>query len=84
MQDPKSKVSSHFYIKKMELLNLVPVSYEAWHAGISNWKNYKSLNSSSIGIEITNPGHQHGYKNFSPKQIISIEKLLKYLIKIIK
>ena len=82
LQDPKSKVSSHFYIKKNgDILNLVPVSYEAWHAGISNWKNYKSLNSSSIGIEITNPGHQHGYKNFSPKQIISIEKLLKYLIK---
>ena len=45
LQDPKSKVSSHFYIKKNgNILVLVPELYEAWHAGISNWKNYKSLN----------------------------------------
>ena len=60
---------------------LVPELYEAWHAGVSNWKNYKSLNKSSIGIEITNPGHQYGYKNFTSKQILSLKKLLDYLIK---
>ena len=66
LQDPKSKVSSHYLIKKNgDLISLVPDLYEAWHAGVSSWKNYKSLNKNSIGIEITNPGHQHGYKNFS-------------------
>ena len=39
------------------------------------------LNKNSIGIEITNPGHQHGYKNFSKKQIFSLQKLLNILIK---
>ncbi len=82
LQDPKSKVSSHYVIKKNgEILNLVPDLYEAWHAGISSWKHFQSLNKNSIGIEITNPGHQHGYKNFSSKQIFSLKKLLNFLIK---
>ena len=80
--DPKSKVSSHYYIKKNgSILNLVPDLYEAWHAGKSKWKTYKSLNKYSIGIELTNPGHQHGYRNFSLKQISSLKKLIKYLSK---
>ena len=82
LKDSKSKVSSHFYIKKNgTILILVPELYEAWHSGVSNWKNFKSLNKNSIGIEITNPGHQHGYKNFSSKQIFSLKKLLDYLMK---
>ena len=82
LQDPKSKVSSHYLIKKNgEIINLVPDLYEAWHAGVSSWKHFKSLNKNSIGIEITNPGHQHGYKRFSKKQIFSLQKLLKILVK---
>ena len=82
LQNPKSKVSSHYLIKNNgEILRLVPDLYEAWHAGVSTWKNFKSLNQNSIGIEITNPGHQHGYKNFSSKQIFSLKKLLNFLIK---
>ena len=82
LQDPKSKVSSHYLIKKNgDLISLVPDLYEAWHAGVSSWKNYKSLNKNSIGIEITNPGHQYGYRNFSSKQIFSLKKLLNFLMK---
>ena len=78
----KSKVSSHYFIKSNgEILNLVPDLYEAWHAGISNWKNFKSLNKYSLGIEIHNPGHDNGYKNFKPRQISNLEKLLRYLTK---
>ena len=80
--DPKAEVSSHYFINsKGNILNLVPDLYEAWHAGDSSWKNYKSLNRYSIGIEIHNPGHEHGYKKFSKKQIFSLIKLLKYLKK---
>ena len=82
LQDPKSKVSSHYLIKKNgETINLVPDLYEAWHAGVSRWKHFKSLNKNSIGIEITNPGHQHGYKRFSKQQIFSLQKLLNILVK---
>ena len=77
-----SKVSSHYLIKNNgEIVIMVPDLYEAWHAGISSWKNFKSLNKSSIGIEISNPGHNFNYKKFSKKQIQSIKNLSKFLIK---
>tara|TARA_B100000989_G_scaffold252753_1_gene201020 strand:- start:146 stop:889 length:744 start_codon:yes stop_codon:yes gene_type:complete len=76
--NPKSKVSTHYFIKNNgNIINMVPDEYIAWHAGESNWKNFKSLNKYSIGVEISNPGHNHGYKNFSHKQISSLIKLLK-------
>tara|TARA_A100001015_G_scaffold258025_1_gene300972 strand:- start:139 stop:873 length:735 start_codon:yes stop_codon:yes gene_type:complete len=79
--DLKSKVSSHYFVKNNgEILNLIPDLYTAWHAGDSKWKKFKSLNNYSIGIEISNPGHDHGYKKFSSKQILSIIKLLRFLI----
>ncbi|MDC0642934.1 N-acetylmuramoyl-L-alanine amidase, partial [Candidatus Pelagibacter sp.] len=64
--DVKSKVSCNYLIKSNgEVITMVPDLYAAWHAGKSSWKNYKSLNKNSIGIEITNPGHENGYKKFS-------------------
>ena len=78
----KSKVSSHYLIKNNgEIVVMVPDLYIAWHAGISSWKKYKSLNKNSIGIEISNPGHNFNYKKFSTKQIQSIKKISKFLIK---
>ena len=78
----KSKVSSHYLINKNgDIIVLVPDLYVAWHAGKSSWKNYNSLNKYSIGIEVSNPGHQYNYKIFTKKQIRSIIKLSKYLIK---
>ena len=78
----KSKVSSHYLIKNNgEIVVMVPDLYEAWHAGKSYWKNFKSLNKSSIGIEISNPGHNLNYKKFSKKQIKSLKNLSKFLIR---
>ena len=80
--DLNSNVSSHYFIKNNgEILLMVPDLYQAWHAGVSNWKNFKLLNKYSIGIEINNPGHDHGYKNFNLKQINSLKRLLKNLMK---
>ncbi len=80
--DFKSKVSSHYFVKSNgKVLNLIPDQYTAWHAGVSKWKKFKSLNNYSIGIEISNPGHDYGYKKFSSKQILSIIKLLQFLIR---
>ena len=82
LTDSKSKVSSHYLIKNNgEILTLVPNLYVAWHAGVSSWKNYKSINKYSIGVEISNPGHEYSYKKFSKKQIKSILKLSIYLKK---
>ena len=78
----KSKVSCHYLIKNNgKILILVPELYIAWHAGISFWKKYKLINKSSIGIELSNPGHEHNYKKFPKKQINSLIKLSKFLIR---
>ncbi|MDC0352798.1 N-acetylmuramoyl-L-alanine amidase [Candidatus Pelagibacter sp.] len=78
----QSEVSSHYLIQRNGTINLmVPDLYVAWHAGKSSWKGFKSLNKNSIGIEISNPGHEHTYINFSKKQIKSILYLSKSLMK---
>ena len=77
-----SGVSCHYFIKKNgKVIKIVPDLYVAWHAGISSWKKDVSLNTNSIGIEISNPGHYHGYKNFNQSQIKSIIGLSKKLKK---
>ena len=82
LTDIQSEVSCHYLIKNNgEIVKMVPDLYIAWHAGESSWKNHKSLNQNSIGIEITNPGHEFGYKNFPKKQILSLLRLSKFLIK---
>ena len=78
----QSEVSSHYLIKKNGvLIVVVPDLYVAWHAGKSSWKSFRSLNKNSIGIEISNPGHEHNYLKFSKKQIQSILYLSKSLMK---
>ena len=43
LTSPKSKVSSHYLIKNNgEIIVMVPDLYEAWHAGVSSWKNLTS------------------------------------------
>ena len=82
LTDSKSKVSCHYYIKKNgKILKMVPDLYIAWHAGVSAWKNYKFINKNSIGIEISNPGHDNKYKKFNEQQIKSVIKLSRFLIK---
>ena len=78
----QSEVSSHYLIKKNgDIVVMVPDLYIAWHAGKSSWKSFKSLNKNSIGIEISNPGHEYDYLNFSKKQVQSIIYLSKSLLK---
>ena len=81
LTNSKSKVSSHYFIKHNgKIITLVPELYISWHAGTSSWQNYKSINKHSIGIEISNPGHNYNYKKFSKEQIHSILKLTRYLV----
>ena len=76
-----SNVSCHYYITSSgKLIQMVPDLYVAWHAGKSNWANHKSLNYNSIGIEISNPGHQHRYRQFNNIQIKSLIKISKFII----
>ena len=77
-----SNVSCHYYITKSgKLIHMLPDLFVAWHAGESYWGNDKSLNYNSIGIEISNPGHGNGYRNFSDKQIKCLIRISKLIIK---
>ena len=59
--DPASEVSCHYLIRENgEVLQLVPENRRAWHAGVSSWAGETDMNSSSIGIEIANGGHDFG------------------------
>ena len=80
--NPKSKVSSHFLINQNgKVYRLVQEDRIAWHAGQSCWRKYKNLNKNSIGIELVNKGHRFGYTNFRKKQLLSLIKICKTLIK---
>ena len=82
LTDVNSNVSCHYFIKRNgQIILMVPELYEAWHAGKSKWKKDISLNKNSIGVEISNKGHEFGYQNYSKEQISSLIKLSKYLIK---
>jgi len=82
LTDDNSNVSCHYFIKRNgQIILMVPELYEAWHAGKSKWKKDISLNKNSIGVEISNKGHEFGYQNYSKEQIFSLIKLSKYLIK---
>ena len=82
LKDPKSKVSCHYLIERNGSINrMVDDNKVAWHAGKSKWKNKTDLNKYSIGIEIQNKGHFIKYQNFPKKQIFSLIKLIKILMK---
>ena len=80
--DPFTKVSAHYFIDEDgSVLNLVPDNVRAWHAGISFWKGETDINSHAIGIELVNPGHEFGYRNFPEAQMKTVINLCQELIK---
>jgi AmpD protein len=47
------RVSAHFFLRRRgELLQFVPCSRRAWHAGVSNWRGRERCNDFSVGIEL--------------------------------
>ena len=77
-----SNVSCHYYITAYgKIIKMLPDLYIAWHAGKSKWGKRESLNKNSIGIEISNPGHKHGYRKFNSNQIKCLIKISRSLIK---
>jgi N-acetylmuramoyl-L-alanine amidase len=71
--DPVAQVSSHYVVDEDgAVLRLVPEDRRAWHAGTSYWRGRTALNGRSIGIEIVNPGHEWGYRDFPVLQMASV------------
>jgi N-acetylmuramoyl-L-alanine amidase len=76
LTDPAAKVSSHYLVYEDGRVDqLVPEARRAWHAGLSSWKGVTDINSCSIGIEIVNPGHDFGYRDFPDVQIEAVISL---------
>ena len=74
--DPVSEVSSHYLVHEDGCITqMVRESDRAWHAGKSSWRGETDVNSSSVGIEIVNPGHTFGYRDFPAAQIEAVAAL---------
>jgi N-acetylmuramoyl-L-alanine amidase len=79
--NPASEVSAHYVVlPDGYIVQLVAESRRAWHAGVSSWAGETDINSCSIGIEITNPGHDQGYPDFPRRQIAAVTALCRSIL----
>lgn len=86
----QEQVSAHYLISDENpphIYRLVDENRQAWHAGKSSWYDQPSINATSIGIEIVNPGWVDGnepgtlfWTAFAPAQIESLVVLLNELV----
>lgn len=71
-------VSAHYLVEEDgRTYRLVAEEKRAHHAGVSEWAGRVNVNDFSIGIEIVNPGHYWGYKDFPDPQMASVITLLR-------
>jgi N-acetylmuramoyl-L-alanine amidase len=81
LTDPAASVSCHYFIYEDGRIDqLVREARRAWHAGASSWKGATDINARSIGIEIVNPGHEYGYRDFPDAQIDAVIKLCRDIV----
>jgi N-acetylmuramoyl-L-alanine amidase len=81
LRDPAAEVSAHYLVDENgDVHALVPEGKRAWHAGVSTWAGESDINSRSIGIEIVNPGHEFGYRDFPDAQIAAVEELSRRIL----
>lgn len=70
-------VSAHYLIDEDgTVTQMVAEEHRAWHAGKSYWRGITDVNSASVGIELVNPGHEFGYRDFPEAQIEALLPLL--------
>ncbi|MFM5932201.1 MAG: N-acetylmuramoyl-L-alanine amidase [Novosphingobium sp.] len=70
-------VSAHYLIDEDgTVTQMVAEENRAWHAGKSYWRGITDVNSASVGIELVNPGHEFGYRDFPENQIEALLPLL--------
>jgi N-acetylmuramoyl-L-alanine amidase len=81
LTDREAKVSSHYFVDEDGRIDqLVPEARRAWHAGEASWKGAVDINARSIGIEIVNPGHEYGYRDFPDAQIDAVIALCRDIL----
>ena len=81
LRAPESRVSSHYVVfEDGHIVQCVPETRRAWHAGESYWGGDTDINSRSIGIEIVNPGHEFGYPDYPRRQIAAVTALCRSIL----
>lgn len=81
LTDPAARVSAHYLIDEGGgIFRLVEEEMRAWHAGESAWAGERDVNSRAIGIELTNPGHEFGYRDFPEPQIEALIALARRIL----
>lgn len=81
LRDPAAGVSAHYVVEEDgTVFRLVPEERRAWHAGVSRWRGVSGLNARSIGVEIVNPGHTHGYRDFPLLQMAGLSALCRGIL----
>ncbi len=79
--NPASEVSAHYVVlQDGYIIQLVAEARRAWHAGASSWAGESDINSRSIGIEIANLGHDHGYPAFPKRQVAAVTALCRSIV----
>ena len=81
--DPVMQVSAHYVVMPDgALLQLVPETRRAWHAGRGVWDGETDMNDVSIGIEIAHQGHKNGAAAYPypPEQIATVIALSQDII----
>jgi len=82
LTDPEAKVSAHYLIAEDgQVVRLVPEEKRAWHAGKAYWRGIENVNSASVGIELVNPGHEHGYRPFPEAQMAALIPLMADIVR---
>lgn len=81
LAEPRSQVSCHYVVDEAGLITqMVAENMRAWHAGLGAWAGDADINSSSIGIEIQNVGHEAGYPGFPKAQIAAVIALARDIL----
>jgi N-acetylmuramoyl-L-alanine amidase len=81
LTDPAAEVSAHYLVSEDgAVTRLVAEARRAWHAGVSQWRGHSGLNGRSIGIEVVNPGHDWGYRDFPALQLGALSALCRDIL----
>jgi N-acetylmuramoyl-L-alanine amidase len=73
-----TEVSAHYVVREDgRIIQCVPESLRAWHAGQATWGSETDVNSCSIGVEIVNGGHDYNLPTYPLRQIAAVIALCK-------
>src|ERR1700691_1429245 len=76
-----TEVSAHYFVfEDGRVIQMVPESKRAWHAGAASWAGETDINSCSIGIESANPGQDVIYRDFPKRQIAAVTALCRGIL----